>query len=272
MRDKDTLHRLEHRRLPEDWRVKPPNIDEIPEGVFIIQCDSAHKKGIVGISTLIKTSRKEYKPIEYSARTKGPVHAELTAIYKGLVRINSIRRPIRRCIIYTDCLYAYYFLTKIWSAKRSYIEKIMNKIRNEIINLHEKETQVYICRTKSKYNKRVDKRAYRKRKREEAKKMRQILERVEKVEKAIIRSREIEILEVNDGYFAMPKEGSFLPGFRVRLDPPSCECPWWKHNWGNKAEYIVRARALPCKHICALAEYLGKDIYQIFNHQIGRVD
>jgi len=45
-----------------------------------------------------------------------------------------------------------------------------------------------------------------------------------------------------------------------------------KKKWANKDQYIIKARALPCKHICALAEYLRIDVYELFRKQIERVD
>jgi len=259
------------RDLPEDWQSKPPSIDRIPQGVFVIQCDASYKDGISGISTVIKTKDREYRPIEYSARSKGPVHSELTAIYKALRRLETIRLPIRVCIIYTDNRYACNFLERLWSPQRDYIRDIVDKVAHEFEELLER-MEVFLCHTRTKYNKRVDRRAGKKRKEEENKKTVQIEKRIENIEGTIIRGREIGISEVSGEYFAIPKKNGFPPGYRVSLDPPCCECPWWKYNWSNKGDYIVKARALPCKHICALAEYLGRDIYQLFGKSIRRRD
>ncbi len=259
-------------QLPEEWGEKPPDCYEIPKGVYIIQCDAAYKDGITGISTLLKTCKKEYRPREYSARSKGPIHAELTAVCTAIKRLGNIRQEIAVCIIYTDSLYGYYYLRELWVAKRYYIQEVLENIKNEIDALHNRGIKVFICHTKTRNNKRVDRRAGKKRQEEEKRKGRQIDGRIEKVEKAIIRGRDVDIYKKNGEYFALPKKEGFLPGFRVSLAPIICECPWWKYNWGSQEPKIVNARALPCKHICALLEYLQKDIYQFFSLQIGRVD
>ena len=263
---------MEGEQLPKGWEEKPPDSCEIPKGVYVIQCDAGYKDGITGISTLIKTHEKEYQPREYSARNKGPVHAELTAVCKALERVKTIRKTIEVCIVYTDCLYAYYFLRELQIAKCYYIKEIIDGIRSEICEFENREIEVIICHTKSRNNKRIDRRAGKKRQEEENRKREQIDKRIETVERAITRGREIRIYESNGEYFAMPRNHGFPPGYKVSLTPLLCECPWWKHNWGNKGQHIVNARALPCKHICALLEYLEKDVYQFFSLQIGRVD
>jgi hypothetical protein len=265
------MNNLVGEQLPKDWESKPPNIDEITRGVYIVQCDAGYKDGIAGISTLIITSEKEYKLREYSKRSEGPVHAELLAIYCATKRLNAIRRNIIACIIYTDCNSARNLLTT-WQAKLPYIEDAVDKIKKEIAKLKNRGISVSICHTKTTNIRRVDRRAGKKRQEEGKRKKKQIDRRKETVERAITRGREIRIYENNSEYFAMLKDKGFPPGYKVSLAPLGCECPWWKNKWGNKGLSIVNARALPCKHICALLEYLGRDVYQYFSLQIGRVD
>jgi len=262
---------LEGEQLPKGWEEKPPNSCEIPKGVYVIQCDAGYKNGITGISTLIKTHKKEYRPREYSARSEGPIHAELTAVCTAIRRLKTIRRQKELCIIYTDCLYAYHFLKELWVAKRPYIRGVIDNIKSEITEFENLGVKVIICHTESKNNKRIDRRAGKKRREEENRKRAQIDERIERVERAIIASRRIDIYEESGEYFAASESGAFTD-YRVSLAPLQCECPWWTHQWGNKQQYIVQARALPCKHICALAGYLNKDVYQLFSLQIGRMD
>jgi len=265
------MNYLEGEQLPKGWEEKPPDSCEIPKGVYVIQCDAGYKGGITGISTLIKTHKKDYQPREYSARSEGPIHAELTAVCKAIRRLKTIRRQKELCIIYTDCLYAYYFLKELRTAKRPYIRGVIDDIRSEITEFDNLGVNIIICHTESKNIKRIDRRAGKKRQEEEKKKGKQIDRRIETVESAITRGSEIRIYESNGEYFAISERRSSTK-YKVSLVPLQCECPWWKHQWGNKEQYIVKARALPCKHICALAGYLNKDIYQLFNRQIGRVD
>jgi len=254
--------------IPKGWNKKPPNSDEIPEKVFILQVDAGYKKGVTGISTIIKTKDKEYKPSEYSGRNRGPVHAELTSVKKGLQRMKNIRKPVEMVIVYNDNLYVNYFLNGIWTARRRYIKETLRDI-NKLV--HELKVDVRFICISAKYNKRVDRRAGKKRKKEEIKKDEQIQKRVVKVDEAIARGNSISIEERDGKYYAVSSNDQNKK-YEVSLDPPSCECAWWQKNWVNKEIYIQKARALPCKHICALAKYLGKDVFEIFNKQINRVD
>jgi ribonuclease HI len=265
------MNYLESEQVPKGWEEKPPDKFEIPSGVYVIQCDAGYKEGIAGISTLIITSEKEYKLREYSRRSEGPVHAELLAIYCATKRLNTIRRNITACIIYTDCNSARNLLTT-WQAKLPYIQDAVDKIKKETTKLKNCGVSVSICHTKTTNIRRVDRRAGKKRQREENRKQKQIDKRKEEVERAITRGKEVRIYESSGEYFAILRDGGFPPGYKVSLVPLMCECPWWKHHWGNKGQLIANARALPCKHICALLEYLGKDVYQYFSLQISRVD
>ena len=256
-------------KITEEWDSKPPNPREIPEGIFVIQADAAFKNGITGIAVRIKTKEKEYKPQTYSARNEGPIHAELTAIKKGLMRLKRIRKKILRVVVYNDNRYAYYFLTNRWNAKKRYIKQVIEDIQNLVNELGVKVEFIW---TKGKHLKKEDKLALKKRKNEEQRKEKQIQERVMKVEEAIVRGRDVTIYKKSGEFFALSKKSESSQGYKVSLNPPSCECPWWKNKWGNKPEYIQRARALPCKHMCALAEYLEVNIFEIFEKQIGRVD
>ena len=259
--------------LPADWRSRPPSIDEIPEGVCVIQCDASWKNGVTGISTLISGSNKQYEPMEYSARSKGPIHAELTAVAKAIKRLSGLKilDKTRLVMIYTDCLYAFNFMEEIWTAKCDYIVEALSEIRESIDSLGE-GVDVVVLHTRTAHNRRIDRRAKKVRESIEERKREQIMGRIETVEVAMVRSRMIDIVETQNECRAMPIVGGFPPGYLVTLDPPGCECPQWMHNWANKGEKIIRARALPCKHICALAEYLEMDIYDVFSKQIERMD
>jgi ribonuclease HI len=254
--------------IPREWQKKPPKQEEIPEGVFILLVDAGYKRGITGISTIIKTKDKEYTPKEYPARSKGPVHAELTAIKKGLQSIRGIKKPIELLVVYTDNKYGYKFLVGEWSPDKSYIKSVMTDIC-KLANSYSHD--ITYINVKGKYIRRVDRRSINKRKSEESKKEAQIRLRVMKIDEAIKRSRNIEIKEINDEYLAISGSDS-LRTYPVSIKPLSCGCSWWFHKWANKSYSAINARALPCKHICALADYLNRDIYAVFRKQIERTD
>lgn len=255
--------------IPKDWFKKPPNVEDIPEGFFVVIADAAFKNGITGTAVVIRTKGKEYSPRTYSARSKGPIHAELTSIKKGLQSLRNIKSDIRYIVVYNDSLYAYYFLKGRWNARRKYIKKVTEDIRDLINELGVKVEFIW---TKGKHVRKVDRLAAKKRREEEERKEKQIQERVMKVEMTIIRSRDVKICERNNEFFAISIKDDSSHCYKVSLDPPFCECPWWQERWANKPEKVWKARALPCKHMCALAEYLGVNIFDIFEKQIWRVD
>jgi len=256
--------------IPPSWYDAPPDITEIPEGIFTIQTDAAFKGGITGTCSIIRCKGKEYAPKDHIARTKGPIHAELVSVQKGLQDIKKINKPVREIIVFNDNLFVYRFLIGEINAKKGYIVDVLSSIDDLLIEI---ESDVTFIRMKSKKMKRVDRRALKKRKSEEKRHSTLVSERISKIEKFIVRGRsDVEIIKNGDEYRAIAKKGGFLPGYKVTLDPPFCECPWWKHNWGDKPLQIQRARGMPCKHICALSELLGEDIYSIYQRQIERVD
>jgi len=260
--------------LPTDWRTRPPEAHELPAGYCVIICDASHKDTITGISVTIRFNNEECGPFECTARSKGPVHAELTAVQKALAKLKLIKRSraVHTVVIYTDSKYACNFLESAWNPKRPYIKGTISKIADTWNEINDGNTQLIICHTRTKFIRRIDRRATRKRKEEQGRKLLDIRKRVEHVEAAIVRGRDIHVDEVDDIFLAYPISGGSPPGYKVGLDPPSCECAWWRLRWANKGTAIINARALPCKHMCALAEHLSKDIYDIFEHQIHRVD
>lgn len=246
-----------------------PELDEIPRGHFIIQTDAGFKKGIVGVGVIIKTNNKEYSPRKYTARCKGPVHAELTAIKYGLARIRDINKPMEKIVVCSDNLSAVYLLRGVWMPRKDYIVDIVRKIQ---LLVKEITIEVNFEYVRSKTNKKVDKIAYKKRKQEEARKAEQIEQRRKKIKQAMIKAKDLTVNEIKGKYYVRPNKGGFPPGIEVSLDPLFCKCRYWRHNWADKPVHVQMARALPCKHMCALAEYLGVDPFKIFKRQIERVD
>lgn len=246
-----------------------PEISEIPDGHFIIQTDAGFKKGIVGVGVIIKTNNKEYSPRKYTARCKGPVHAELTAIKYGLARIRDINKPMEKIIVCSDNLSAVYLLRGIWTPGKDHIVDVVRKIQSLVKQITIEVNFEYV---RSKTNKRVDKIAYKRRKQEEARKAVQIEQRRKRVKGAMIKAKDLMVREKDGKYYARPRKGGFPPGIEVSLDPLFCKCRYWRHNWADKPVHVQMARALPCKHMCALAEYLGLDVLALFKRQIERVD
>jgi hypothetical protein len=80
------------RTEPEQWQTVP-ELNEIPEGTYLVHCDSGYKDCASGISVIIKKTNHEYIPKNYQCRAKGPVHSELLAVYPA--PILSCSQPIK---------------------------------------------------------------------------------------------------------------------------------------------------------------------------------
>jgi len=246
--------------------------DNLSENECTLICDASYKGGIAGVSVQIITNKKSYGPYQSSLRTKGPIHSELTAVYKGLSVVAKFE-GINSVFVYTDCNYAWCFLQGFWKPQRPYIKGLLEKIKllKSSVPFH-----IFFFNVKAKAVKKIDREAHKARRKEEEKNQQRIQERVIKVEEAIIRGRQVEIIENEENgekiYYARPKEGGFGKGFRVSLAPLSCECKGWIERWKNVPQAGRNARRLPCKHICALAEYLGVNIFDLFQKQIERTN
>ncbi|MEM4293536.1 MAG: ribonuclease H family protein [Thermoplasmata archaeon] len=240
------------------------------ENVLEIEADASFKNRIGTVCVILKQGSRRYAPKTFDFRPIGPVHAELHAIYLGLkTALEHVKRhpEITNIKVSNDNKYAVKLATGQDNPRREYIIDEVNKInalKNEMISI-----QIEVVHVKGKHLKRADNLAKKKRESVEKKKAEQIREREEKLRRAMERSKEVKIVEREGRYVAMGIEGQ---EYIVSLSPPSCECEWWKNNWGNKPEYVQKARALPCKHMCALANHLGTDIRKIFEKPLGRVD
>jgi len=257
--------------FPENWfKVPPKNEEEIPEGIAIVRCDAGYKDGLTGICVSILLNGKQYEDLIVKGLSDGPVHAELRAIKVALVKINTIKRSMSYCLTYTDSKYAYNLVHGIWTPRKSYIQEVVTNIHQEEESLKLKGTSVLIIHTPGKHVKRIDKRAKKARLEEEERKVNQISERKSKVDQAILKGNNVKITIENLKYYAISSDGTTK--YHVSINPPYCECQHWQSRWSKKPEMAILARALPCKHICALCEFLKKDVFLVFAKQIERID
>lgn len=70
------------------------------------------------------------------------------------------------------------------------------------------------------------------------------------VERILARSRSVDLTERSGVWIANGR-------YRVRLDPPACDCPAWSARWARVPLPGRRAQRLPCKHLVALVVRLG---------------
>jgi ribonuclease HI len=263
-----TFNPLEHKNLPEEWYIRPPTIDQIPEGVFVVIADAAYDDRIAGVSAIIRRSGAEYTPKNDSAVCEGPNHAELASVKLGLRKICEIKKEKKRVVVYNDSQWGNQLLNGLATPELEHIKTV----HQEIGELSKKVgCQIDYLWVRGKMMKRVDKLANKAKKAKEQAKEKEIEKRKAKVARASDRGSKIKILEKNRHTYAVSgSEAGKL--YKVTLRPPSCECPGWKNRYGKLEVKAVQARALPCKHMGALAKYAGIDIAFEFRRQILRRD
>ena len=153
---------------------------------------------------------------------------------------------------------------------RPYIVEVVNEIDKEKRKLEEKGVSVFLFKTPAKYVKTIDKHAKKARLEREDEKLKLIEERKSRVIATIERSEGITMTITDEGMFALSSGGSTR--YRVSIRPLFCECPAWQKKWGDKEPAAVYARALPCKHLCALCNKLNLDVFSVFYKPIFRLD
>lgn len=243
------------------------------DGFYILQCDASYdttiKKGTAAV--VIKSPNgKEYTPKSFEFKSYGPVHAEIKSIVYGLKEIQGLRQDIKKVLVLNDSKYAIEFIAGNWTAQREYIKNVIREVRAKLEKI---KFEIRFGHVKSNLNKRVDKRAKKKLEKVKEDTSERIAKRVEKVSKNREKGKQFTKYEVVNSSTVKLKDAKSDYWFTVSFEPyPSCTCYWWKNNWGNKKEYLIRARALPCSHMCRAAELLNKNIFHIFRKQILRGD
>jgi hypothetical protein len=248
----------------------PPKKEDLPDGFILIKCDAGYKNRSTGLCISTETNKRNYKERLLKRCCRGPVHAELKAIHLALIRANSLSNHFHHCLIYNDNLYAHFFVRGIWIPARPYILEVVSAINKEKLKLEEKGVSVLLFKAPAKYVKKIDKRAKKARLEREDEKSKQIAERKRSVIATIERSKGIAITITDEGMFALSSDRN--KQYRVSIRPLFCECPAWQKKWGNKEPAAVYARALPCKHLCALCSEVNLDVFKVFSKPIFRLD
>lgn len=239
----------------------------LDEGFTIVKCDASYKDSVGSSSVSIEKKDKSYKPKHRTFKAQGPVHAELTAILHGIRAVQNIKHT-DKVLVVNDNVSAVSLASGGFTPQKSYIKEVVEKI-GEV----QEEAPAYIAYgwVRSKVTKKVDKAAKRTLRTKEEEINERIEKRIKDVEKKRKKSRALSEYRVLDQSSVRIKSEKSSYWYLVSFDSvPSCSCYWWKHNWGNKDEKIVKARSLPCKHMCKAAEVLGFDIFEIFKRQIFR--
>ncbi len=220
-----------------DPSIKPEEYDSILEtDASFLPAD-----GVEGQAWRLTVNRREYKLKCRSRRFgKGPVVAEMKAIVDGMKE--AAQRGARHLIIKTDNRWCAHVLVSLWEPKQDHTVPVAKQAK-DIMN--EFET-VAIIHTRSKYIRRVDRRARRAAEARRADVERKKSERLDKFREIAQRATSVRLEQTKSGWRANGR-------FNVVVFPPSCTCQQWSLRWKNVPLAGKRAQRLPCKHIVAAA-------------------
>lgn len=193
----------------------------------------------------------------------------MKSIVYGLREIQKIRKDVDNILVLNDNYFAINLAVGNFNPEKTHIKNVTSEIAEEIEKI---EYNVQFGLVRSKINRKVDKSAKKTLKSKEKEIDERIENRVKKILRNIEKGKNFIEYEVNNGTVRLkdPKSSFW---FEVTFNPyPNCNCYWWKHNWQNKGEKIINARAMPCAHMCRAAEILELNIFDIFRKQIFRRD
>ncbi|HET55859.1 MAG TPA: hypothetical protein ENN33_11645 [Ignavibacteria bacterium] len=228
-------------------------------GYAIIRCDASYKGGLGTCSISIETKNKAYKSTEKSFREKGSTRAELKSIYYSLMRLRNLN--FNNVLILNDNQYAVSLVSGFFKPQTT--REVCSKINKELKN---SQKNIKFGLVRSKLNRKVDQSAKKQLRKYRKDQLEKYNERVKRVNCMITESQKHSCEKVNGGFSVITESGrKYLVSFD---DLPTCNCYYWRKNWENKAEKIVKSKALPCSHICCAAEFSERDVFEIFEHQI----
>jgi hypothetical protein len=231
----------------------------------IVSCDASYKNCAGTCSIQVTKSKKNKKIKNKKFVAFGPNEAEMLAILHGIREVKNLK-SVQKVLFTNDNRQAVSFVAGTYTARQDNIKKVLEKIKKELVSA---PFSYEFALVRSKVNKQVDKSAkkYLTKKEEEIKL--NIEKRVKKVQEAVERSKNLNCIKTTENEFLVSSSNSDS-NYIVNFENLYCTCPNWKNKWGNKETSTIFSRALPCKHMCKVAEYSRKDIFEIFKSQIFR--
>ncbi len=237
-------------------------------GYSVVHCDASYRDGIGTASIYIENTGRQYAIQKTTFRSKGPVYAEMMAMIHALRRIKQMK-TIDRALLVNDNLYSVFLAAGCYTPRKDHIKAAVQNFNDEKAQVL---FPVELGWVRSKITKKVDKAAKREMKSKEIEIRDKIEKRKEKVLQTIRKAKALNNFTVEDDSVKIRSEKSNR-WYAISFSPiPTCTCAWWRNKWGNKEDFIIKARALPCKHMCKAAEVLEEDIFAIFERQIFRRD
>ncbi len=241
-------------------------------GFYIVQCDASHhydtKRGSASVG-ITAPDGKEYTLKDSTFKSPGPYYAEMKSIVYGLREIQKIKKEIKNTLLLNDNFYAVNFAAGNFTPKKPHIKQVTSEIMTELEKIG---FGVQLGLVRSKVNRKVDKSAKKTLKSKEKEIDKRIEKRVQEVLKNIEKGKAFENYTIVESIVSLKDPNSDY-WFNVIFEPyPACTGYWWRQKWEPKGEQIIRARALPCSHMCRAAELLGLNIFDVFRKQIFRRD
>jgi len=246
-----------------------PSVEELKEfvnqGFHIISCDASYKDGVGTCSIQIKNGGKDNTIKNKSFTAIGPNEAEMKSLLHGIREAKNCK-SIKKALFTNDNLQAVSFVVGSYKPRQENIKKAVAKVKRELENL---SFPFEFALVRSKVNKKVDKSAKKYLTKREAEIKSNIEKRIKKVNEIIERSKTLNCIKTSEGEFIVLSSNSNSE-YVVNLENLYCTCPYWKNNWSNKEAHTIFSRALPCKHMCKVAELNEQNIFEIFKSQIFR--
>jgi len=236
----------------------------IKEGYHIVSCDASYKNGIGTCSIQIRNGGKENTIKNKSFNAIGPNESEIRSILQGIREAKKCK-SIKKALFTNDNLPAISFVTGGYTPKQKNIVSIIEKVKEEIKKLL---FPYEFALVRGKVNRRVDKSAKKYLTRREGDIEIKIKKRIDRVNRAIERSKNLGCIKVSESEFVVSSSPN--RSYVVNLKELGCTCPFWTNKWGGKEKSTIFSRALPCKHLCKAGETSNQNILDIFHSQIFR--
>lgn len=220
-----------------------------------VVCDASYRNDAGGVGIQICKDNRLYKPRKFDFKAKGPQHSELIGIGLALKEVKKLAGDNKVVCVICDSQFAIDICNGTKKGQKWYIKEAYQ----EIYDITQEFQGVIFLSMKSRHSKKVDRWSKGARKAREMKIDERIATRFFELQKTFEKGEKIPIIEEGTMYYAVSGSNSDNR-YEVSLDPPSCECAWFCKRWEkvpNVGKYLHR---LPCKHICALAIFLNREI------------
>lgn len=236
----------------------------VENGFHIVSCDASYKGGVGTCSIQVRNGGKENVMKNFSFTASGPNEAEIKSIFYAIREVKNLK-SVKKSLFVNDNYYAVSLVSGNFKPKQNNIIKSIEKVNLELSKLN---IPYEFALVRGKVNRKVDKGARKYFNKKEKEIALNIQKRIDKVRKRISAGKYLKCIKTSETEFLV--SSSTNSSYVVNLEDLYCTCPAWEKKWKNKGSLIIALRALPCKHMCRVADFSGLDVFEIFRKQIFR--